>query len=916
MKKVSGLAINPFYVYMEEHGIERKKIQEGLPYSPEYLNNPFNWIDYETWLEIEKRFGDIFRDDREVFYKCGLIIGKPGKVGFLRPFTRALISPQLVYRRMPILTRRFLFRFFDLRFEHISPAKLRGWYIFEKDCPPSEAFFEAARGVYTGVQMMLGFPPPEVKFTRIDEQRFYVDIEVAQLSGPIGFIQSRVGEAVRHFRLRLKSPFEAAHELEDTNRKLQEKVEALSDLSENLDKKVKERTVELDVAMGKLAHTVKSLEQADQAKSAFFTNVSHELKTPLTLILAPLHDLENTLRQAGMKSELESLQMVRRHGQALYKLVNEILDFSRMDDNRMPTKKETFELNHFIEDMVASMKILADRQQISLDFKSSVKSIILRADPKLMRRMMLNLIMNALKYSNPGDAVHIGTTVIKKQIKIEVRDTGIGIPKSQQERIFERFQRVHDSQGRKVEGSGIGLAMVKEIVQLHNGTIELDSEEEQGSVFRICLPRPSKKAAGSPIDRVAPLQPLGEELPELMTLLEGVPEAFLDSTVEEDSNGSMCPRLLIADDTPEMLNYMVRLLRPYYNILTASDGLEALELARKELPDIILSDVMMPRMNGYELCRQLKKATSTSNIPLILITARHGSEAAVEGFEAGDDDYVVKPFSPHELKARLHAQARLRTLTKNLIRAEKKNTQAILSSGIAHEVLNPVNALINAVPPLRKIIGRMIGDDAKLNDLETSEALLKVIELSGDRITKIIRDINNLTKQGEAELETREIRLSEGIESVISILNYRLKRGYKIHRDYRWDEKIIGYPQLIDQVVMNLLVNALDALPPSGGNIWVTTEMADGAVRIEVADDGPGIPPEKREQIFTPFFTTKPPGSGTGLGLAISREIVSLHKGTLELDTKAEGGAAFVIVLPMAKTDSPINRGEVRNHEA
>jgi signal transduction histidine kinase len=1063
-KDISCLALTFFYDFVESRGRSRRDLQAGLRYPPEHLDNRLNWIDYETFLTIERRVAELFPDEPDLYVNIGRHLGRTKGFGFIRVMIRAVTSPFQVYARIPGVVKRFLFPFVDPRFERTGRNTMCATYTFAEGYQPTDAWFLTVRGMLEAVPTMMGAPAAAVVYRRVSEQTAEFDITLRQWLGPVEFVRGVGRNVLGIARMRLRNLGDAAVELEETNRLLLEKVEDLTraqgelhrkvrdlsvlnalarnatseldlerllrnsvavisdelggvpaavlmpaaapvawaiaaaahlaegepeqvrrlaarltlassraaapyqaegwtvlpmrsaeelvgvlvlsagsrndaeelerplltaiadqlavavanavswqvinDLRHNLERRVRERTAELDEARGKLEDTVARLEQSDRARRDFFTNVSHEIKTPLTLILAPLDDTAAALRQAGHAEAVQNLGMIRDNARSLLRLVNEILDFAKLDEGRLPLAPELVDVAAMVEDVTAYLRPLAERRDVSLTCERPDGPLVARLDPKLVRRALVNLVVNAIKYIDPGDDVRVRLARADDEVRIEVADTGPGIPPAQHARIFERFQRAHDSRGRVVEGSGIGLAMVRDIVQLHGGVVELESAVGEGSVFRLRLPWSGNGGAAGELAAVAAG---GDDWREELAL-DGGPAAVVDDAaiprfVPDGAAGGAfvdggTGRVLLVEDNPQMRAFVARLLGRRHSVLTAVDGVEALALARRELPDVVLSDVMMPRMDGFELARRLKADPRTRNIPLVLITARHGTEAALEGFAAGADDFLVKPFSPPELLARIDAQLRIRQLTISLLRSEKQAALGIVSAGVAHEVLNPLNVIVNSVPVLDRTFQRVQAGSAKERDLTTAGSLLKMMDTSAVRIRKVVQAFRTFARQEPGKLLLHATRVDEAIEAVLAILQYRFGEQIRVHRDYRFVGPAVCYTELLEQVVMNVLVNASDAIGSASGTIWVTTERVGDDVHIRVRDDGPGVPAAERERIFTPFYTTKPPGSGTGLGLPISREILALHRGTVELLPPGEGrGAEFLISFPFVTPD-------------
>ncbi|MDP2315207.1 MAG: HAMP domain-containing sensor histidine kinase [Pseudomonadota bacterium] len=669
----------------------------------------------------------------------------------------------------------------------------------------------------------------------------------------------------------------------------------IADLRDHLEIRVRERTAELEEARTSLQDTVTRLEQADQAKDRFFTNVSHDFLTPLTLIIAPLEDLEAEMAAGRFDDVRGAVRAARQNALTLHNLVGELLDFAKFDAGVLPMTLADLELSGLVQDVVDTLRPLADRKNLAFSAELPDEAVSVVVDRALLRRVLVNLVGNAIKYVNFRDRVTVRVRTEGAHAVLEVDDNGPGIAVEDQARVFERFTRGRS--GASIAGTGIGLAMARDIVRAHDGAVELESEPGEGACFRVRLPR------GGAAPRVIPVReggsaPLHQPVADAVDLDHDVP-TLLEFEGRGEVNIRSRTQVLVVEDNAEMREFLVRILRREHHVRAVADARQAEAIALRDMPDVIVSDVMMAHVDGLELCRRLKGSVSTRAIPVLLVSARHGSEAVLQAFSVGADDYITKPFSPPELLARVNAQIRIRLLATTLLRMEKQYSLGVLSAGIAHEMLNPVNAVINAVGPLRRSFERVGGANNLSKDARQASALLDAVEVSGQRMHHVVKGILAYTRQ-EQTPRAQASRLSEEIEAVLTILRYRTN-GVTIHRNYDWDEPMMHYPEWIDQVVMNLVVNALDAMGESGGEMWIHTERIGDEVCIRVRDAGPGVPPELRERIFIPFFTTKPPGKGTGLGLAVAREIVAMHRGRLELDPTVRNGAEFVVTLPLER---------------
>ncbi|GAA0515399.1 hypothetical protein GCM10008937_23950 [Deinococcus depolymerans] len=417
-----------------------------------------------------------------------------------------------------------------------------------------------------------------------------------------------------------------------------------------------------------------ALAQLDRAKTAFFANASHELRTPLTLMLGPLEDLLTGEQGELSAQQQQTLSMAHRNSLRLLRLVNSLLDFSRLEAGRAQARFVPTDFVALNADLTSSFRSAMNRA--GLDFRVELESLPapVYVDLDLWEKVLLNLLSNAFKFTLQGE-VAVTLRAEDRHVVLTVQDTGVGVPPAEVGRLFERFHRVEGQRGRSFEGSGIGLALVREIVLLHGGTIEASSEEGTGTTFTLRLPF---GAAHLPPDRVA--APAEEQpstqgaLPfveEALRWLPSAPAALTEPEPDGTAPHTERRQVLIVDDNADLREYLQRLLDPHHDVQVARDGLEALDLIRRRLPDLMITDVMMPRLDGLGLLTAVRASPATRDVPVIMLSARAGEEARVQGLQSGADDYLVKPFSARELLAKVNANLKLSQLRREALEREQ-----------------------------------------------------------------------------------------------------------------------------------------------------------------------------------------------------------------------------------------------------
>ncbi len=395
----------------------------------------------------------------------------------------------------------------------------------------------------------------------------------------------------------------------------------------------------------KLEHMeLEKAREVDTLKTQFFSNISHEFRTPLTLILGPLERIRTMVSSREVK---EGLDVMHRNGQRLQRLINQLLDLSRLDSGRFELQPSEQELVTFLKGIWAHFEQAGKDRSIGYSMTTDCEHYWTRFDRDKLEKAIFNLLSNAFKFSQEGGTIILDVkTDGDKGVEIRVSDTGRGIPEEQLTHIFDRFYQADATLDRKHEGSGIGLALARQFVELHEGTITVDSKEGQGSTFTIRLPL--EELSEAPVENEL-LHGMLVDSPTSFSTIGSKQHNLESLTATSDDR----PLVLVIEDNPDMRQYLWNVLKDDYNVLEGVDGLHGRKLAFKEIPDLIVSDIMMPGLDGQELCQQLKQDERTSHIPIILLTARAGEKAKLEGLETGADDYITKPFSPEELKARV-----------------------------------------------------------------------------------------------------------------------------------------------------------------------------------------------------------------------------------------------------------------------
>ncbi|WP_457652411.1 ATP-binding protein [Rhodocaloribacter sp.] len=711
------------------------------------------------------------------------------------------------------------------------------------------------------------------------------------------------------------------------------RIDRLKAREQELERVVAERTRDLQLEKEKTETALRETERAravieeqaerlramDRIKTRFFSNISHEFRTPLTLNIGPL---ENALtgRYGSLSETLRrQMEIMLRNSRRLLRLINQLLDLSKLESGRMELKVQPANVVDFIEGIMRSFTAFTEKRGIDLQFETEKEETTLYFDHQNLEKVFFNLLSNAVKFTPDGGRIEVGIEEgpaeigenVCEAVRITVRDSGPGIPQGERPYIFDRFHQVDGAVHRIQEGTGIGLSLVKELVELHGGVIEVESEPGAGAVFTVTLPKGTAHFKNARV--------FGEAVPgdghpargpmvEVAVLDE---DEALHADVSADvtpDEGDDRPTLLIIDDNPDIRAYVAGCLREHYALYMGRDGRDGLEKARRHRPSLIISDVMMPVMNGYELCRAVKSDEAINHIPVILLTSKASVEDKIIGLEAGADDYIAKPFSARELLARVHnllrlreQQSALKKLNKELVRIngvlrEASEMKSQLLSIASHDMKNPLTAIREFANVIKE-------------ELDPESHLIELLDLVYDSTDQMLRLITQLLDS--AALESGKLELVQEPVSLAELARTVVRRNER--QAEKKDQRIVCTPasehgllvkadaERILETMDNLISNAIK-YSPHGKNIYVTVSRVDGEVRFAVRDEGPGLTGEDKRKLFGKFqkLSAQPTGgeSSSGLGLSIVKQVVEMHGGRVWAESEPGRGSTFTLALP------------------
>lgn len=670
----------------------------------------------------------------------------------------------------------------------------------------------------------------------------------------------------------------------------------------------------------------RQLQDLDRLKTRFFSNISHELRTPLTVILGPIE--QHLVRAGELDPALhEDLILVHRNSLRLLKLINDLLDLSRLDQDAQTLRYKEFALAPFVRGMVDSIRHLGMYKQLRIKVEEGPDDLSLVADPSRIEKVLINLLTNAIKYTPRGGKVTVGWLAQDDELGIFVRDTGVGIPAQDLDRIFDRFHQVRENTANQNQGVGIGLALAKELVEHHGGRITVKSTPGAGAEFSVWLPSdPAVEIESESVESAS-----ATTLDEGFSADEPFEKAFRSadrvwrSPAESEQEdfpvvGRGVDTILVADDEDDMRTYIVSLLSSDYRVVQTRSGEHVSRLVEQHQPALILLDWMMPGKDGLATCRELRSRPELADLRIMLLTARIDEASKLDALRAGADDFLTKPFSSVEVRTRIANHVRTAKLQRELrdrntelvetlhrleqtesmlVQSEKMNALGSLSAGLLHEINNPLNYTLTAVSLIRKH-QQKIPENLREMFVDIDEGMR--------RVRDVVTDLKNFAYPEKPGTESH-FSLLEPITSARKILTNELS-DIDVHVDVPDSFIVRGQKTQITHVFINLIGNAAKAIRERGdgirGEITIHADAREDMAIIDVMDNGPGIPEEILTRVFDPFFTTRAVGSGMGMGLSVCHTIIRSHNGSIRAGNRADGGAVFSMTLPITQEASKL----------
>lgn len=682
-------------------------------------------------------------------------------------------------------------------------------------------------------------------------------------------------------------------------------------------------------AFSSVEEMTEKLKSVDRLKDDFLANTSHELKTPLNGIIGLSQSLSLELPESLSKRNKETLNLIEASAKRLSNLVNDILDFSKLKNNDINLEMKAVDIRQLTNVIIKFCEPFIGNKDLKIINNIDYNTPPIYGDENRIEQILYNLIGNAVKFTEAGEIV-VSTEESGDYMEITVSDTGIGIPSEQINKIFDPYEQC-EGINRRYRGTGLGLHIARKLVRLHGGEIRVKSVVSQGSKFIFTLPK--HNSCSHEIDRLQ-RDTDKEELNEMLDYKENA-----ECSKEVPKNGK---RILIVDDEPINIRVLKHFLEQReYTVVTAANGREAIEkVANDKELDLVILDIMLPDMLGFEVCTLLREKYSLLDLPVLIMTADNRAESLVVSFECGANDYLKKPFERSELLTRVKTLIDLKHSVKEAIKLQfqventtkqveelsenfeenKRMLTEVLEydklkteffANVSHELRTPLNVIWSTTQLLQSIKLTSYGEGYDI------DRYLKIMNQNTLRLLRLINNLIDTTKidGGYLALNLANDNIVYAVEEIVlSAASYTESQDINLIFDTEVEEKYMAFDSdKIERIVLNILSNAIK-FTERGGSIFVNIYDLGDRIKLSVKDTGIGIPEDKLESVFGRFAQVNRPisrrGEGSGIGLALVKSLVELHGGKVYVKSKVGEGSEFIIELPVTlveeKNDSEI----------